>query len=103
MSALSALRCLPSPIRLADLVAGIAHAASSSFGSLYLPIKDRSHEFFAHFTHLDYARAMAFNAIGKDTVNMLGVVRLHTSTDEEMAEFAILLRSDLKGRGLEWL
>lgn len=69
----------------------------------FAPIKDRSHEFFAHFTHLDYVHAMAFIALGEDTGDMLGVVRLHTSTDNEMAEFAILLRSDLKGRGLGWL
>lgn len=69
----------------------------------FAPIKDRSHEFFAHFTHLDYARAMAFIAIGEDTGEMLGVVRLYTTTDNALAEFAILLRSDLKARGLGWI
>ena len=33
---------------------------------------------------------------------MLGVVRLHASSDYTTGEFAILVRSDLKGRGLGW-
>ena len=69
----------------------------------FAPIKDRSHAFFARFTQIDYARAMAFIAIEVATGNMLGVVRQHTSADYETAEFAILVRSDLKGRGLGWL
>ena len=69
----------------------------------FAPVKDRSHEFFARFTQLDYARAMAFIAIDEVSGNMLGVVRLHTSADYETAEYAILVRSDLKGRGLGWL
>jgi acetyltransferase len=69
----------------------------------FAPIKDRSHAFFARFTQIDYARAMAFIAIEEATGNMLGVVRQHASADYETAEFAILVRSDLKGRGLGWL
>ena len=34
---------------------------------------------------------------------MLGVVRLHTAADFESAEYAVLVRSDLKGVGLGWL
>jgi acetyltransferase len=34
---------------------------------------------------------------------MLGVVRLHADANYESGEFAILVRSDLKGRGLGWL
>jgi acetyltransferase len=69
----------------------------------FAPVKDRSHAFFARFTQLDYSRAMAFIAIEEATGNMLGVVRLHTSANFEAAEYAILLRSDLKGRGLGWV
>ena len=68
----------------------------------FAPVKDRSHEFIVRFTQLDYARAMAFIAIEETTGNMLGVVRLHTSANYETAEYAILVRSDLKGRGLGW-
>jgi acetyltransferase len=33
---------------------------------------------------------------------MIGGVRLHADANYESGEFAILLRSDLKGRGLGW-
>ena len=69
----------------------------------FASIKDRSHAFFARFTQLDYARAMAFIAIEETTGKMLGVVRQHASANYETAEYAILVRSDLKGRGLGWL
>jgi acetyltransferase len=47
-------------------------------------------------------RAMAFVAIDEDTREPLGVVRLHADASHESGEYAILLRSDLKGRGLGW-
>lgn len=70
--------------------------------------------FFAHverfsaeerkkLSHLDYRREMAFLAIDEDTGRMLGLVRLKDELDEETAEFAILVRSWLKGHGLGWL
>jgi len=68
------------------------------FGS----IKEFSPEFIARLTHLDYARAMAFVAIDEGSDETLGVVRLHTDSSREAGEYAILLRSDLKGRGLGW-
>jgi acetyltransferase len=69
----------------------------------FAPIKEFSHAFVARFTQLDYARAMAFIAIDAATGAMLGVVRLHANADYDAAEYAILVRSDLKGRGLGWL
>ncbi len=33
---------------------------------------------------------------------MMGVVRLHADANHERGEYAILLRSDLKGQGLGW-
>ena len=33
---------------------------------------------------------------------MIGVVRLHADANHEAGEYAILLRSDLKGQGLGW-
>ena len=53
--------------------------------------------------HYDPAHALAFIAIEERTGRMLGVVRLHDDADGECAEFAILVRSRLKGRGLGWL
>jgi acetyltransferase len=57
----------------------------------------------ARFTQIDYARAMAFIAVEPATRSMLGVVRLHSDANYTTGEFAILVRSDFKGRGLGWL
>jgi acetyltransferase len=66
-------------------------------------MKELSHPFIARLTQLDYARAMAFIAIEETTGKMLGVVRLHTEPDFSSAEYAILIRTDLKGQGLGWM
>jgi RimJ/RimL family protein N-acetyltransferase len=65
-------------------------------------IKEFSHQFIARLIDLDYARAMAFIAIDEATREPLGVVRLHADPSHATGEYAILLRSDLKGRGLGW-
>ena len=54
-------------------------------------------------SHLDYSHDMAFIALDEMTGQMLGLVRLRDELDEETAEFAILVRSRLKGHGLGWL
>ena len=70
--------------------------------------------FFAHIgelsaeeaeklAHLDYRHEMVFVAIDEQTGQMLGLVRLKDELDEQTAEFAILVRSRLKGHGLGWL
>jgi acetyltransferase len=61
-----------------------------------------SHEFIARLTQLDYARAIAFAAIDAESGKLLGVSRLHADANHEQAEYAVLVRSDLKGRGLGW-
>jgi acetyltransferase len=53
--------------------------------------------------HLDYRHDMAFIALDEETGRMLGLVRLKEELDEKTAEFAILVRSRLKGHGLGWL
>lgn len=68
----------------------------------FAPVKDISHAFIARLTQIDYARAMAFIALDEATGEMLGVVRLHADANHVTGEYAILLRSDLKGRGLGW-
>jgi acetyltransferase len=65
-------------------------------------VKDFSHKFIAPFTHIDYAKAMAFIALDELTGDMLGVARLHDNPDNESGEFAILVRSDFKSHGLGW-
>jgi acetyltransferase len=68
----------------------------------FASMKGFTHEFIARLTQLDYARAMAFVAFDEATHEMIGVVRIHSDSIYETGEYAILLRSDLKGRGLGW-
>jgi acetyltransferase len=69
----------------------------------FAALKEFSHAFIARLTQIDYARAMAFVAIDEGSEQMLGAVQLHADVNHEIGEYAILLRSDLKGRGLGWL
>lgn len=64
-------------------------------------VRNPEHSFLARLTQLDYARAMAFAALD-DENRLLGVVRLHADANYESGEYAILVRSDLKGKGLGW-
>ncbi|MEO8011121.1 MAG: bifunctional acetate--CoA ligase family protein/GNAT family N-acetyltransferase [Dokdonella sp.] len=57
----------------------------------------------ARLTQIDYAREMAFVAVRKladGSAQTIGVVRAVIDPDNIDAEFAIVVRSDLKGRGL---
>jgi len=65
-------------------------------------IREFSHQFIARLTQIDYAREMAFIAIDEARDEIVGVVRLYSGSSHESGEYAILLRSDLKGRGLGW-
>jgi acetyltransferase len=67
----------------------------------FSPVKSRDLAFFSRFTHLDYARAMAFIALDEKSGEMLGVARLHDDTnDDGAAEYAVIVRSDVKNHGL---
>ena len=63
-------------------------------------IKEFSHQFIAKLTDLDCLRAIAFVAFDEASNETLGVVWLYCDSVHETGEYAILLRSDLKGRGL---
>ena len=69
----------------------------------FAPVKNIGHAFIARLTQLDYARAMAFVALDRSSGEMLGIVHLHADANYQNAEYAILVRSDLKGRGLGYL
>ncbi len=67
-------------------------------------VREFPHSEIARLTQIDYDREMAFIATapkadgtGRET---LGVVRTVTDPDNETCEFAIIVRSDLKGQGL---
>lgn len=68
----------------------------------FAAMKEFTHDFIARLTQLDYARAMAFVAFDEASGDLVGVVRVHSDSVYESGEYAILLRSDLKGRGLGW-
>jgi acetyltransferase len=61
-----------------------------------------SHGLLARLTQIDYAREMAFVAIAEAAGALLGVARFVADPDYTRGEYAILVRSDLKGRGLGW-
>ncbi len=66
-------------------------------------VRELPHTQMARFTQIDFEREMAFiaTAPGKNgKPETLGVVRVVTDPDNETAEFAIIVRSDLKGQGL---
>ena len=66
------------------------------------PRKEFSHKFIARFTQIDYSRAMAFVALDKEQKELLGVARLAADSDYVKGEYAIIVRSDLKGTGIGW-
>lgn len=66
-------------------------------------VRELRHAQMARLTQVDYDREMAFIATAPDEQGepeTLGVVRTVTDPDNESAEFAVLVRSDLKGQGL---
>jgi RimJ/RimL family protein N-acetyltransferase len=68
----------------------------------FAPISELSEERIAQLTHIDYDSAMAFIAIEEATGKMLGVVRVHRDDTREGGEYAVIVRSRLKGHGLGW-
>jgi acetyltransferase len=66
----------------------------------FAPLHGLSEQRIDELTHLDYARAMALIAIDEASGQMLGVVRLHLDDDLEGGEYAVIVRSRLKGHGL---
>lgn len=94
------------PIRPEDEPALLAFLQKISREDLRLrffaPMKEFAHPFLARLTQIDYGRAMAFVAFDATGRDILGVVRMHSDSAYEQAEYAILVRSDLKGQGLGW-
>ena len=93
------------PIRPEDERLYAAFLARVTPGDLRLrllaPTRELSHRFIARLTQIDYAREMAFVALSV-AGEMMGVVRLHADPDYQRAEYAVMVRSDLKGHGLGW-
>ncbi len=95
------------PIRPDDEQAYIAFLKSIDQSDLRLRFfsfrTDFSPKFVAALTQIDYARAMSFAAIDEQTGEILGVSRFSADPDFHSGEYAVLVRSNLKGKGLGWL
>jgi acetyltransferase len=67
----------------------------------FAPVKKLSRPQLARLTQIDYDREMAFVCESLFMgIGLLGVVRLAADPDRARAEFAVALRSELKGIGL---
>jgi len=69
----------------------------------FSPMRSLHHKELARFTQIDYEREMAFIATRETPehgTETLGVVRAVSDPDNTQAEFAVLVRSDMKGQGL---
>jgi acetyltransferase len=68
----------------------------------FTDVGEFNHEALANLTQIDYDREMAFVAVSQSRVGspIIGVSRALINPDNTDAEFAILIRSDLKGNGL---
>ncbi|WP_370196383.1 GNAT family N-acetyltransferase [Aurantimonas sp.] len=68
------------------------------------PMKALPHQTAARFSQIDYHREMALVAVEPGSAYgqgpIYGVARLVSDPENEAAEFAVLVRSDMKGRGL---
>ncbi|MGE5105470.1 MAG: bifunctional acetate--CoA ligase family protein/GNAT family N-acetyltransferase [Betaproteobacteria bacterium] len=70
---------------------------------VFIRARDLHRTQLARLTQIDYDREMAFVAVARDdggAPHTLGVVRAIADPDNHAAEFAIIVRSDLKGQGL---
>lgn len=72
----------------------------------FAPIKRMSHQLAAKLTQIDYDREMALVAVapgagGREEIH--GVVRIAADPDNVEAEYAVIVRSDMKGQGLGFL
>jgi acetyltransferase len=65
----------------------------------FAPVSELSDSRIAELTQLDHDRAMAFIALEEASGKMLGVARLHLDKHQG-GEFAVIVGSDIKGRGL---
>ena len=67
-------------------------------------MRELPHVAAARLSQIDYDREMAFVAVrtgeGADEGEILGVARIVATPENDRAEFAVMVRSDLKGRGL---
>lgn len=73
----------------------------------FAPMKRLSHQAAARLTQIDYDREMGLVAVAPSPEDgreeMYGVVRIAADPDNQRAEYAVMVRSDMKGHGLGYL
>lgn len=77
--------------------------ASDRYNRYFAELPSLSHEQLARQTQIDYDREMAFIASARrddGRFETLGVVRVLMNPDKTEGEFAVIVRSDMKGQGL---
>jgi acetyltransferase len=93
------------PIRPSDVALYPAFLAKTSADDIRLrflaPRRDFPDRMLLRLTQLDYDREMAFVALDEAGA-LCGIARLSADPDGEVAEYGLLVRSDLQGRGLGW-
>jgi acetyltransferase len=94
------------PIEPADIALYPAFMAKVSPADIRLrflaPRKSFPDEMLKRLTQLDYDRDMAFVVLEKPHGSLAGVGRLSSDPDRVRAEYALLVRTDLQGRGIGW-
>jgi acetyltransferase len=101
------MRVLVRPLRPEDSALYpdfLAHVSGEDLRlRFFAPLREVSPQQIERLVHYDPARAIALIALDEDNGRLLGVVRLHDDAGGNGAEFAILVRSNLKAHGLGWL
>ena len=94
------------PIKPADIALYPEFLARISPDDLRLrflsPRKSLSEQMLKRLTQLDYDRNMAFVALETGTGALAGISRLSSDPDHAVAEYALMVRTDLQGHGLGW-
>lgn len=94
------------PIKPADIELYPAFLARVSPDDIRLrflaPRKDFPDEMLKRLTQLDYDRDMAFVALEAQSGDLAGIGRLSCDPDRTRGEYALLVRTDLQGRGIGW-
>ncbi|TIO04541.1 bifunctional acetate--CoA ligase family protein/GNAT family N-acetyltransferase [Mesorhizobium sp.] len=94
------------PIKPADIALYQEFLARISPDDLRLrflsPRKHFPDQMLKRLTQLDYDRDMAFVALEAGSGALAGVSRLSCNPDRTVAEYALLVRTDLQGHGLGW-
>jgi len=60
-------------------------------------------QMLVRLTQIDYEREMALVALDGESGELAGIARLYSDPDHETAEYGLLVRTDLQGKGLGWI